>query len=151
MWGSQQTDQDQVQKPKFIGDKAATQQLLLMAKAGDAQITGQREINQPLAMDNQLEAVNEDFLNLVMEKITTGEINLYETQTLMNKDIYQKLTENEQDQIDIYAVNMLSTIRRIKDLCAAEQKYTYQMQNLLEEFRLRKEATEKTFGDVFII
>lgn len=150
MWGSQ-SQNDQVQKPKFIGDKAATQQLLLMAKAGDSAIQGQMEINKPLKMDNPLEQVNEDFLNLVMEKVDQKQIDLYGPQTLLNQEIYQKLTENEQDQIDIYAVNMLSTIRRMRDLCSAEQKYTYQMQNLIEEFRLRKEATEKTFGDVFII
>ncbi len=142
---------DNVQKTQFVGDKEATKQLLSFANTSDTSEATNMALNKPLATSNPLAKENEEFLNLVIGKVDGGEIILHTPQSLLNQSVYTKLTESEQDQIDIYAVNMLSTIRRIKDLCTVDEKYTYQMQNLIEEFRLRKEDTEKTFGDVFII
>lgn len=148
---SSQSQNGEEQKPKFVGDKAATQQILSMAQAGDVSTETNMTVNKPLASAEILSSENEDFLNMVMDKVNSGEINVHTPQTLINLPVYEKLTEAEQDKMDIYAVNMLSSIRRIQDLYLIDQKQTYQMQNLLEEFRLRKEETERTFGDVFII
>lgn len=148
---SAQSQNGEGQKPAFTGDKAATRQLLSMANVGNVSTESNLTINKPLETTDALSAENEEFLNLVVQKVDSGEINVHTPKSMMNLPVYEKLTETEQDKIDIYAVNMLSTIRRIQNLCLIDQKYTYQMQNLLEEFRLRKEETEKTFGDVFII
>lgn len=110
----------------------------------------QQELNAPLA-DSGVAQKNQEFLDLMLKLIEDGKIDLYKPATLINHEVYDKLSEEKQGKADLEAVNLLSAIREIKGLYDAEYQDTYQMQNLVDRVRNTKERLEEEGGDLFII
>ncbi len=108
-------------------------------------------LNQPLAHPQGLSAEDEQFLNMLMEKIDKKEIDLYRPSTLLNAAVYEKLDETAKGKADFDAVNLLTTIREIRKLWMLNQRNTYQIENLTHQIRLTKERLEVLGGDIFII
>ena len=112
----------------------------------------QRNLNTPL-QDNtgRLDGKDQEFLNLIISLIDEKKIDLYQPATLINNEVYDKLDEKAQGQVDLEAINMLTAIREIKGLYDNGFKETFQMENLVHRLRMTKERLEETGGDVFII
>lgn len=115
----------------------------------DAQV--QQNLNQPTVDPTGVSDEDQAFLNEIVAKIDGGQIDIHKPSTLLNMDVYGKLTEEQQGQVDMEAMNMLPKIREISDLHKAGFQQTFQIQNLVHAVRLKKEEFEKTLGDVFII
>lgn len=111
----------------------------------------QKELNTPLSDPTGVSDENDKFLHLVISLINDGKIELHIPATLINKSVYDGLSEKKQGLADGEAVNLLSAVREIKDLFDAGHKNTYQMQNLVERVRNTKERIEEKGGDLFII
>ncbi len=108
-------------------------------------------LNRPVTDPQELDEADEKFLKMVLSKIETKEINLYQTSSLMNEPVYEKLTPEAQSQAEIDALNLLTTMREIHKLYQAKQTDTYQFKNKLHQFRLTKERIEDEAGDIFVI
>lgn len=111
----------------------------------------QKELNTPLIDPDFKNQRNEDFLNLLIKLINEGKIELYRPSSLINFEIYDKLTEEKQGKADLEAMNMLAAIREIKDLFDNGFLNTFQMENLVERVRQTKERLETEGGNIFIV
>ena len=111
----------------------------------------QQELNSPLPDANGLGDEEKDFLRKLMELIDAGTIDLYKPATLINQEVYGKLTEEKQGKVDLEAMNLLSAIRDIKDLTENKLDDSFQMKNLIERVKNTKERLEEEGGDLFII
>jgi len=111
----------------------------------------QKELNTPLSDPTGASNENDKFLHLVISLVNDGKIELHTPSTLINKAVYDDLSEEKQGLADREAMNLLSAVREIKDLFDAGHKDTYQMQNLVERVRSTKERIEEKGGDLFVI
>jgi len=111
----------------------------------------QKLLNTPLAMNQSIDPADQQFLNMLMEMVNSGKINLYQPATLINNPIYDKLPSEKQGKVDFEAVNLLSAVREIKGLYDNGFGQTFQIHNLVERLRLTKERLESEGGDLFII
>lgn len=111
----------------------------------------QKQLNKPLAKSDGIGEENEKFLAQVMELVDGGKINLYGPSSIINTELYDKLNEDRQGQVDLEAINLLSGIREMADLYHNGYKDSFQMENLVERIRLTKERLEFHGGDLYII
>lgn len=111
----------------------------------------QKLLNTPLVMSQPMNSQDQQFLNVVMDLVNSGKINLYGPSTLINHDVYDKLSLDKQGKVDFEAINLLGAIREIKDLYDHGFAQTFQINNLVERLRLTKERLESEGGDLFII
>ena len=88
---------------------------------------------------------------MIIKLINEGKIALHNPDTLINHDVYDKLSTEKQSKIEMEAFNLLTAIRDIKDLYDAGYKDTFQILNDVERLRLTKERLEELGGDLFII
>ena len=111
----------------------------------------QKELNIPLALQGQADPQTTQFLEMIIKLINEGKIALHNPDTLINHDVYDKLSTEKQSKIEMEAFNLLTAIRDIKDLYDAGYKDTFQILNDVERLRLTKERLEELGGDLFII
>ncbi|PJC37243.1 hypothetical protein CO046_01570 [Candidatus Peregrinibacteria bacterium CG_4_9_14_0_2_um_filter_53_11] len=111
----------------------------------------QQKLNQPLAKSQGISQEDQAFLDMVIAKIESKEINLLSPSSIINNAVYDKLTEEQQGAVDFDAVNLVASLRRINDLCKLDHSASYQLEYLVHEVRLTKERFETLSGDVYII
>jgi hypothetical protein len=124
---------------------------LLAYKNEDISAETQVSLNTPTKHDEPLDPKDVEFLNMVMEKVDKGEIDLYRPATLLNYPVYDKLDEMAKGRADYDAMNLLSTIREIRKLWSLGHHDTYQIENLAHRIRVTKERLEQLGGDIYII
>lgn len=122
----------------------------LNVKALEVDPEVQKMLNQPLEAPEVSEA-DKSFLQLILDKVEKGEIQLFVASSLINKTVYDGLTQEGQAQADLNAFNFLAEIRNIKNLHDANMAGTYEMQYMIRHLRVIKERMEALGGDIFII
>jgi hypothetical protein len=111
----------------------------------------QQMINQPQPDPTGINDEDIEFIKRVMELINNETIDLYRPETLMNREVYDKLDEMTKGKADVNAVPLLGEIRQIKKLYEMGDKESFQVQNLIHRVRMTKERLEEECGDVYII
>ena len=111
----------------------------------------QQKLNQPLKDETGFNEGNEEFLKMLIEKLGSNEINPHNAQTLYNKEVYEKLSDEEKEAADLTAMNIIGVIRQIEQIWKLEKKPTFQIQNLVETVFNMKSKFEEKHGDVYII
>lgn len=111
----------------------------------------QRNLNKPLTDNTGFNEGHEEFLKMLIEKLDKKEIDPYNAQTLYNKAVYDRLSEEEKEETDLTAQNIMGIVRQIEKLWELEQKPTFQIQNLVETVFQMKSKFEEKHGDVYII
>lgn len=111
----------------------------------------QQMLNKPVKDQTGFNEGQEAFLKDLIEKIENKTLNPLDINTLYNKPVYDKLTEEEMEQTDVASFNIMSIIRQIESLWTLEKKATFQIQNLVETVFQMKSRFEEKHGDVFII
>ncbi|MDH5597456.1 MAG: hypothetical protein OEY44_05080 [Candidatus Peregrinibacteria bacterium] len=111
----------------------------------------QQQLNEPLKDQTGFNAGHEDFLKNLITKLESGELDPHNIETLYNRAVYDKLSEGEQEQTSLTAVNLMSFIRQIQQLWQIDQSATFQIQNLVENVFQMKSKFEEKHGDVYII
>lgn len=111
----------------------------------------QQILNQPLKDDTGFNEGHEDFLKMLIGRLEKGELNPYNAQTLYNRPVYDKLSDEEKEAADLTAINLMGIIRQIEQLWKIENKATFQIQNLVETVFHMKSRFEAKYGDVYII
>ncbi|MBU1017634.1 hypothetical protein KKA33_01245 [Patescibacteria group bacterium] len=111
----------------------------------------QQQLNEPLKDETGFNEGHEDFLKMLIKKLESGELNPHNVQTLHNKPVYDKLSEEEKEETDLAGMNILGIIRQIESLWKLDQKATFQIQNLVETVFQMKSKFEEKHGDVYII
>lgn len=108
-------------------------------------------INDPKSDPSGVSQDDTEFLNMVMDKVERGEINLLDPNTLLNNKVYDKLGEEAKGKADFNALNLLATLRQIKSLWDLDKRDSFQIQNLVRQVKMTKERLEAEGGDIFII
>lgn len=111
----------------------------------------QQRLNQPVKDNTGFNAGHEDFLKELITKIESGKINPFDIKTLFNKSIYNNLNEEQKEETDISALNIMGIIRQLEMLWKLDKKATFQIQNLVETIFQMKSKYEEKHGDVYII
>ena len=111
----------------------------------------QKRLNEPLTDKTGFNEGHEDFLQMLIKKIKTGELDVHTPQTLYNHAVYDKLHEEEKEKADLTAINLMSMIRQIESLWKIDKKPSFQIQNLVETVFQMKSKFELKYGDVYII
>jgi len=111
----------------------------------------QENLNKPLEDPTGTSDEDQEFIKMVLALIDEGKIDLHVPDTLLNKDVYDQLTEEEQGYADINAVTLLNKLREIKNLYEAGYENTYQLNNMIHWVRVTKERIESEKGDIYII
>ena len=111
----------------------------------------QEGLNKPLHDETGFNEGHEDFLKMLIEKIESGEINPHKIETLHNHNVFNKLSEEEQELTDLTGHNIMSVIRQIERMWELEKKPSFQIQNLVETVFQMKSKFEEKHGDVYII
>lgn len=112
----------------------------------------QKELNAPLSDPTGASEEDKEFLRMVLSMIESGEIDMLKPSSLINVEVYNKLSESQQGRTDLEALNLLAAIRQIRELDDQEVGMdTFQMQNLVERVKNTKERLEEEGGDLFII
>lgn len=141
------SDQQEDQK---VRAEDATKEILKQAEQGlpeDEQV----KLGKPLADDSGVSSEDMEFLQMLVNKIESKEIDLFVPSSLLNEPVYNGLDEEAQGKADYNALNLLSTIRQMYKLWQAGERETYQIQNLVHQVRITKERLEKLGGDIYII
>lgn len=111
----------------------------------------QEMINKPQDDPEGIDVKDQEFLETVVELINDGTIDVYVPETIMNKEVYEKVDEEAKGIADFNAVPLLGELRRIKILYDTGKKETFQIKNLVHRVRLTKERLEDKCGDIYII
>lgn len=111
----------------------------------------QKDLNGTLKDDTGFNEGHEEFLKMLMGKMSRGEINPYNPESLYNREIYDKLEESQKERASLTAINLMSTLRQIESLWKIDQNASFQIQNLVETVFQMKSKFEKEYGDVYII
>ena len=111
----------------------------------------QQSLNKPLHDETGFNEGHEEFLKMLIGKLESKELDPHNVQTLHNKAIYDKLSEEGKEETDLAGMNILGIIRQIESLWKLEQKPTFQVQNLVETVFQMKSKFEEKHGDVYII
>ncbi len=111
----------------------------------------QQALNTPVADPTGVNNEDQEFLELILKLVNEGKINLYSPSSLINEAYYNTLSEESRGKVDMEAVNMLTSIRNIKDLHDAGFTDSFQIQNMVAAVRNTKERLEEDQGDLFII
>ena len=127
------------------------QQFLQQYQDYQADEQTQKMLNQPVQDATGFNPGHEEFLKMLIQKIEAGEINVYSPETIYNRQVYDQLTEEQQEGADLAAVNLVALIRQVENLWKLDQKATFQIQNLVEAIFEKKSKFEAEYGNVYII
>ena len=111
----------------------------------------QAMLNTPVAHTDGIDPKDQQFLQMLVAKIESGEIKLLQPSSLINVPVYEKLDEKSKGKADLNAYNLISTIREIYNLWKLGHKETFQIANLVHQIRVTKERLEEISGDIYII
>jgi hypothetical protein len=98
-----------------------------------------------------------EFITAVMKRVYSNEIDVFNSQTLINTQVYDTASELAQGKADMLAISLCSKLRELKNLMeisGGEQlfiKPTYQASHLVEDIKYRKEQFESEYGNLFVI
>lgn len=111
----------------------------------------QQKLNQPLKDENVLTPDMQKYLDSLLDLINKGQLDILNAQSLYNRAVYDKLSEEDREKADLTAVNLMSVISQIQKLWSQNPVGTYQIKNLVETVFQMKSRFEEKYGDVYII
>lgn len=142
--------EDQKKEDQKTHALQATKEILKQAEQ-DLPQEEQMKLGKPLKDESGVNPKDVEFLQMLVDKIEKKQIDLHGPSTLLNQPVYDQLNEESKGKADFSAMNLLSTIRQIYALWKAEERETYQIQNLVHQVRMTKERLEEIGGDIYII
>ncbi|MBN2087005.1 hypothetical protein JW758_01525 [Candidatus Peregrinibacteria bacterium] len=111
----------------------------------------QQMLNEPLVDKTGFNEGHEEFIKMLKAKLESGELETHTPDTLYNHEVYDRLSEEDQEKASLTAINLMSTIRQLETLWKLGQSATFQIQNLVETVFQMKSKFEEQHGDVYII
>lgn len=106
--------------------------------------------NPPLDPDG-IDVTDEQYLEIIMKMIEGKKIDLLSPRSLLNLDIYEKLSSDKEYKVDMNTQILMARLRDIHELWKRGEKKTYQMKQLIAELRQTESRVENECGDVFVI
>jgi hypothetical protein len=113
----------------------------------------QSRLNQPFSnASSSLSADDKAFLENLIKRVESGEIELHTPGTIMNQEVYDQLPSAKKAEADLFVNSTLFVIRQVYDFYHSDfENNSDMMQNMVQELRMKKEMLEKDMGDVLKI
>ena len=122
-----------------------------MSDSHDLSTEEQIALGIPALVEQLNDAEIQEYLSLLEKKMEQHAINLFTPSTLINKDIYLKLTELQQGRVDFSCMNLVHLLRQVKQLQERNEATSAQMENLVQTIFQYKNKLENEMGDVLVI
>lgn len=142
------------QNPQELSEGQKQFQESIAKNAGkDIDPSTQEELNKPFSSGStQLSNEDQAFLDDLIGKINNGEIELHKPSSILNQDIYDGLSGEDQAKTDFFLNSTLFVIRQVNDFYQSDYDNNSDMMiNMVHELRLKKETLENEVGDVLKI
>ncbi len=111
----------------------------------------QQAVNNPIEDPTGMDGDDQMLVNMIVNLIDEGKINLYQPSSLINQEVYDGLDDEKKGRVDQQAFNMLSTVREVYNYNQSDfTNNSYQFQNTVQKLREQKEQTENEIGDVYV-
>lgn len=114
----------------------------------------QQMLNQPLRIKPRTyraDPKDKAFLKEIIARVEDGTVKLFTPSSLLNDEVYQRLSPELRAKADYDILLLLHKIRQIKQLYDQGARDSYQILNLVNSLRLTKESLESQQGDIFVI
>ena len=113
----------------------------------------QDRLNKPFSdSSTSLDEADKAFLDDLMGKIDSGDINLLSPSSILNESVYEGLPGEDKVKADLFIQSILFVLRQIHDFYASENSNDSDMMiSMVKELRLKKETLENEVGDVLKI
>jgi len=113
----------------------------------------QSALNQPFSNpQTSLSDDDKSFLENLIKRIESGEINLHSPSSILNQEVYDQLPGDKKSQADLFLNSTLFVIRQAYDFYQSSfDNNSDMMINMVQELRMKKETLEKELGDVLKI
>lgn len=110
-------------------------------------------LNKPFSdTSTALSAEDQAFLDDLIKKVDAGEIQLHTPSSIINQEVYDKLTGEDQAKTDLFINSTLFVIRQVNDFYHSEHDNDSDMMiSMVKELRYKKETLENEIGDVLKI
>jgi hypothetical protein len=109
----------------------------------------QQMLNKPLA--EKMDEADTVFLQDVIAKVESGEIDLLAPASILNAGIYENLDTQKGQKVDLTLHSLLFNLRQIMSWHQAGERENSQTANMIHDIRLKKEKLEAEVGDVLKI
>tara|TARA_Y100000310_G_scaffold326949_1_gene392591 strand:+ start:730 stop:1125 length:396 start_codon:yes stop_codon:yes gene_type:complete len=115
------------------------------------QLTKEQEQSANAPVEGDIEEEHKNFLSLLFGMIDKGDINLEDTQSFLNQDVYSELDEEWQDKTDLTLANIANQLRLIENYRKDENTpdESPQLQTMVEQLWQMKQRIEE-HHDVFV-
>jgi methylaspartate ammonia-lyase len=92
-----------------------------------------------------------NFVKLISGMITSGEINPFQPETFFHMDVYNALSEESKQKVDLATINIADQLRHVADFYLSKQTpdASPQLQTMIEQLWQMKERVESVHGDVY--
>ncbi|TSC57455.1 MAG: hypothetical protein Greene041619_1142 [Candidatus Peregrinibacteria bacterium Greene0416_19] len=94
---------------------------------------------------------HKNFLMTVTTLIKAKEIDAFQPRTFLHQDVYDSLSQEAREQVDLSMVNLADLLRHITDFFLSKKTpdESPHLQNMIEQLWLMKDRVEEKVGDVF--
>ena len=92
-----------------------------------------------------------EFVKLISGMITSEEINPHIPETFFHKDVYDALSQESKQKVDLATMNVADLLRHVAEFYLSKQTPDAgpQLQNMIEQLMQMKERVERVYGDVY--
>ena len=147
-------DEQQATTPEETANGSQAFQKSIEKNSGkDIDAKTQSMLNTPFSSEGStMSAEDKAFVEDIVSKVDAGEMNLHSPSTIMNQDIYDKLSGENQAKSDLFVNSTLFVLRQIYDFYKSDLDNNSDMMiNMVQELRHKKETLENEIGDVLKI
>lgn len=109
----------------------------------------QKMLNTPLP--SKLGDEHRQYFSRIVKMLQSGKIDLLSLKSILNSDIYKRLSSQDQGIIDLAGINILHHLRTLAALFASDYHDTYQTRLIVEKIWETKERIEQKYGNVYIV
>jgi hypothetical protein len=91
-----------------------------------------------------------NFVKTIARMIKGGEINVYQLETFYNPGVYDKLTQQQKDEIGPAMVNIADQLRHVAEYYISKQTpdASPQLEQMIEALWQMKDKVEQKYGDI---
>lgn len=146
---TQASGQTQSDDTPHQAGNSAFQKVIKEHQDTDISESTQQELNKPLG--TQISDDKKDYIKEILKLLDSKEIDPFVPETILNKKIYDALSEENKGKVDTTLRNLADMLRMVKELYEKEGADNFQVESMIESIKLTKDRIESQsdIGDVY--
>ncbi len=121
---------------------------IITSQSGDLPLKKQKEMGKPV--DDGMSPKHRQWVEEMIRMSDAGEIDVLDPDTLVNRDVYEKMTQEDRGKVDLSLSTMANQLRHIEDFYRSDKtpNACTQLQIMIDHFWAMRDRLEE-HGDVF--